>query len=161
MKLLWILLSLLYATSDSIGIKSKRSSKHAGKGLFSAGTSSKVLPSRYATNSTSTKLNTSKLCDATKLQGHWIYGTNESTDFGNCYTSADVIFGSDAKAARRSMDNYGCKSYQSAEFSTPSCIVLSSSESNSILKQKLLPGSFVFVGDSLMMQQVRRVYRVV
>lgn len=151
-----LVVTLLHLCMISVGggYDSKSSSRRVGSKLFSTNRGGKVLPSRYATNSSTSKLNTSQLCDVTKLDGYWVYGTNESTEAGACYSKADEVFGYDAKAERRSMESYGCQSYQSAEFLTPSCMKLSLTESFNTLKQKLFPGSVVFVGDSLMLQQV-------
>eukprot|EP00603_Paraphysomonas_imperforata_P004767 CAMPEP_0114446406 /NCGR_PEP_ID=MMETSP0103-20121206/19191_1 /TAXON_ID=37642 ORGANISM="Paraphysomonas imperforata, Strain PA2" /NCGR_SAMPLE_ID=MMETSP0103 /ASSEMBLY_ACC=CAM_ASM_000201 /LENGTH=428 /DNA_ID=CAMNT_0001618185 /DNA_START=86 /DNA_END=1372 /DNA_ORIENTATION=+ len=142
MTLLSMMVALLCMTSTISGYNSKSNSRRVGSKLFSTNRGGKVLPSRFATNSSAAKLNTSKLCDVTRLDGHWVYGANESTEAGACYSKADEIFGYDAKAERRSMDSYGCSSYQSAEFVTPSCLMLSLTESFN-----------KFVGDSLMLQQ--------
>ena len=144
MALLPVVMSLLFIcmtnVSDGYTSSMSNSRRRVGSSLF---------------NSSATKLNTSTLCDVTKLDGHWVYGANESTAAGACYSKADEIFGYDAKAERRSMESYGCQSYQSAEFATPSCMMLSLTEAFGVVKQKLFPGSVAFVGDSLMLQQVR------
>jgi hypothetical protein len=117
------------------------------------------LSSRHTRNNTfastfASTLNTSHYCDVTALDGHWTYGDKESTSFGICHSKAVDIFGHNVNEALRSMDKYGCESYRSAEFVTPGCDVLSTVEAFNILEQKLVSGSFVFVGDSLMLQQV-------
>jgi hypothetical protein len=121
---------------------------------------SKLPPSRFATNSTPIALNVSLYCESATLTGRWEYGANESTDFSLCETDAD-FFGKEKVAVRRQMKSYACPSYRGATYvPTSDCSLLSSAESLNILKYNMRPGSFVFVGDSLMMQQVSQSTRI-
>ena len=119
-----------------------------------------LLPPRLATNSSQHVSSTSLYCNSSTMTGHWEYGTNESTDFSKCKVERwcktnDKIH----VQIDRQMINYACSSYRRATYiPPPHCSLLSTAESLSVLKLNLRPGSFVFVGDSLMLQQVSVYY---
>ena len=151
MRLLTALLVVVYV-SKGCGVHKKRSGRSGG--LFVGSRRSTVLPSRHAVNSTIEPLNVSLYCDNTaELLGYWKYGSNESSDAGACWNDEGITW-ENREAVERQIDKYSCSAYQSATFITPNCSILPTLESLNILKYNLRAGSFVYVGDSLMMQQV-------
>lgn len=98
--------------------------------------------------------NASYQCEQTSLLDRWEYGAEESSNFHSCIIN-ETFFAKHVDSVRRQATNYACQRYQSAIYSpASSCFFLSTAEAFSILAHTIHPGSVVFVGDSLMMQQV-------
>lgn len=151
MRLLAVLLAVVCSSCSSSVGRSKSSGRSSGSSIFSGQSLSRFTPTRRASTSA---LNISLYCDTSTVTGYWRYGANESTDVSACKSDSGK-FGKHKAAAYKQMTNYACPSYRSATYvPTSNCSLLSTSESLNILKYSMNPGAIVFVGDSLMMQQV-------
>lgn len=88
--------------------------------------------------------------------GSWKYLGYESSGFSHCPVASrmfDIV-----PIYKRQKDAYSCSNYSSASFEPFSCRILPLAESLQILNHKLSSGAIVFVGDSLMCQQVHHFF---